>query len=169
MIIAFDTYYFNEKAKTVGLSFNNWNDLLEQSVHTEIIENVTEYTSGEFYKRELPCILSLSKTLNLHLYETIVVDGFVYLDDNGKYGLGGHLYETLGKSIPIIGVAKTDFISLTEKKRKLLRGESIKPLYVTAIGMDIDEAAEKIQFMSGDFRIPTLLKKLDTITKVKSI
>jgi len=48
----------------------------------------------------------------------------------------------------------------------LLRGKNIKPLYVTTIGTDIDEAAEEIQFISGDFRIPTLLKKLDTISKV---
>ena len=165
MILAFDTYYFENKAKTVCVSFDNWSDEENYRVDTEIIQNSEEYQSGEFYRRELPCILSLLDKIKIENITTIIVDGFVYLDDNHKLGLGGHLYNQLKATIPIIGVAKTNFATLDKNKRPLLRGESIKPLYITCIGIDIDEATKLIKNMSGENRIPTLLKKLDTLTK----
>lgn len=88
MILAFDTYYYNGKAKTVCLEFEEWNESKNFKIHTEIIENVEEYIPGEFYKRELPCILSLLDKIDLTNIEAIIVDGFVYLDDEKKYGLG---------------------------------------------------------------------------------
>jgi len=113
----------------------------------------------------LPCVLSLLDKLNLEHVEAIVIDGFVYLDDEGKLGLGGHLYEALDGKIPIVGVAKTNFATIEKEKRVLLRGESVRPLFVTAIGMDLDEALKAVASMHGAFRIPTLLKQLDTYTK----
>jgi len=167
MILALDTYYYQNKAKTVALEFSNWMDNIETKCYFEILENVEEYKSGEFYKRELPCILSLIDKYDLKNYEAIIIDGFVYLDDNGKLGLGGYLYEKLNKKTPIIGVAKTDFISLINNKQILLRGQSKNPLFITSIGINLNEATEKIKTMSGEYRIPSLLKKLDTITKEK--
>src|SRR6478609_638186 len=161
MILAFDTYYFDSKAKTVCIVFENW-DNETYSVHDEIIEGVEEYKSGEFYKRELPCILSLLNKINPDNVEAIIVDGYVFLDDEFKLGLGGYLYQALNNKIPIIGVAKTNFATLDRNKRSLLRGESVKPLYVTAIGIDLDEAMDRIKQMKGAYRIPDLLKKLDT-------
>lgn len=165
MLLAVDTYYFENKAKTVGLAFDDWEATAERHRYVETLEHVAEYVSGEFYKRELPCILSLMATYKLGAFEAIIVDGFVYLDDDGKMGLGGHLYKALGKTIPVIGVAKTDFISLKTNKKALLRGNSSKPLFITAIGVDLDLATEKIKIMNGDFRMPALLKKLDVLTK----
>ncbi|GAA3778689.1 endonuclease V [Flavobacterium ginsengiterrae] len=165
MILAFDTYYFDNKAKTVCLEFNEWNESKNFKVHTEIIDNVAEYIPGEFYKRELPCIISLLNKIDLKNIEAIIVDGFVYLDDDKKYGLGGHLYEKLNKEIPIIGVAKTNFASIEKDKKALFRGDSIKPLYITSIGIDLEEAFQKVENMAGEFRMPTLLKELDRLTK----
>lgn len=165
MIIAFDTYYFENKAKTVCLAFEKWTDGENYNVYTEILEHIEEYTSGEFYKRELPCILSLLGKNHFDNIEAIIIDGFVYLDDQNKLGLGGHLYERLPYKVPVIGVAKTNFATIIENKRVLLRGKSMKPLYITAIGLDLDEATEKIKVMDGKYRIPTLLKILDTLTK----
>ena len=165
MIVAFDTYYFDGKAKTVCLEFQEWNQSTDFKIHTEIIDNVSEYIPGEFYKRELPCILSLLDKIDLKKVEAIVVDGFVYLDDEKKYGLGGHLYEKLNQEIPIIGVAKTNFASIEKDKRSLLRGDSQKPLYVTAIGIELDDAFQKVESMAGEFRMPTLLKEMDRLTK----
>ncbi|KOP39348.1 endonuclease V [Flavobacterium sp. WLB] len=165
MILAFDTYYFNNKAKTVCLEFENWNEDKNFKVHTEIIDNVSEYIPGEFYKRELPCIISLLNQIDLENIEAIIVDGFVYLDDDKKHGLGGRLYEKLNKQIPIIGVAKTNFASIEKDKKPLLRGDSAKPLFVTSIGIDLEEAFQKVETMSGEFRMPTLLKELDRLTK----
>ena len=165
MILAFDTYYFDGKAKTVCVEFQEWNQSTDFKIHTEIIDNVAEYIPGEFYKRELPCILSLLNQIDLKKVEVIVVDGFVYLDDEKKYGLGGHLYEKLNQEIPIIGVAKTNFASIEKNKRALFRGDSQKPLYVTAIGIELEDAFQKIESMAGEFRMPTLLKEMDRLTK----
>ncbi|MEN2399011.1 endonuclease V [Flavobacterium sp. MC2016-06] len=167
MILAFDTYYFEDKAKTVCLEFKEWNEDKDFKIHSEIIENVEEYIPGEFYRRELPCILSLLDKIELANVEAIVVDGFVYLDDEKKFGLGAHLYEKLNKEIPVIGVAKTNFASIEKDKKSLIRGESQKPLYITAIGIEADEAFKKIERMHGEFRFPTLLKELDRLTKEK--
>lgn len=167
MILALDTYYSENKAKTVGLEFTNWADKVERSIYTETLKNVEEDTSWEFYKRELPCILNLMKRYNLKEYEAIIVDGYVYLDDAGKFGLGGYLYEKLNWEIPIIGVAKTNFFTIIKNKKRLLRGESTKPLFITSRGMDIDDATERIRMMDGAFRIPTLLKKLDRLKREK--
>lgn len=165
MILAFDTYYFDQKAKTICLEFAEWNEDKNFKVHSEIIDNVEEYIPGEFYKRELPCILSLLKQIDLSTIDVIVVDGFVYLNDENKYGLGGYLYEKLNKQIPIIGVAKTNFASIEKNKKALYRGESKKPLYITSIGIDLDEAYKKVESMAGEFRFPTLLKELDRLSK----
>jgi deoxyribonuclease V len=167
MILALDTYYFENKAKTVALEFSSWSDNIETVLYSEVLENIEEYISGEFYKRELPCILSLISKIDVKKIEFIIIDGYVFVDDNSKLGLGGFLYEKLSKKIPIIGVAKTDFISLTKNKISLLRGKSKNPLFISSIGINLNEATEKIKQMSGEFRIPTLLKKLDTLTKEK--
>lgn len=165
MILAFDTYYYDGKAKTVCLEFEEWNESKNFKIHEEIIDNVEEYIPGEFYKRELPCIISLLNKIDLIHIEAIVVDGFVYLDDEKKYGLGGRLYEQLNHKIPIIGVAKTNFAAIEKDKLALVRGDSKKPLYITAIGITLDDAFEKVASMAGEYRFPTLLKELDRLTK----
>lgn len=165
MILAFDTYYFDQKAKTICLEFAEWNEDKNFKIHSETINNVEEYIPGEFYKRELPCILSLLKQIDLSTVDVIIVDGFVYLNDENKYGLGGYLYEKLNKEIPIIGVAKTNFASIEKNKKALFRGDSKKPLYITSIGIDLEEAYKKVESMAGEFRFPTLLKELDRLSK----
>ena len=166
MILIFDSYYFANKAKTVCISFNKWSDEENYNVHTEIIENVIEYISGEFYKRELPCILSLVKKFDLAKIKLIIIDGFVYLDDNNKFGLGAYLYQALNEKIPIIGVAKKDFATINKNRIEVYRGESKNPLFVTSIGIELNLASERIKKMSGKYRIPTLLKKVDEITRI---
>lgn len=166
MILAFDTYYDNAgKAKTVCLAFDRWEAEAPLQIHTAYLDQVAEYSPGEFYKRELPCILDLFHRLPYADIEAIVVDGFVYLDDDRKPGLGAHLYQALHERIPVIGVAKTNFASIDQLKKPVLRGESQKPLYITAIGIETAEAAQRIQHMAGDYRFPTLLKQLDQLTK----
>jgi len=165
MILAFDSYYYENKAKTVCLEFENWTDSNPTNIYTEILEDVEPYESGAFYKRELPCIISLLKKVKIELPAVIIVDSFVVLDDSGKKGLGAYLYDHLDKQIPIIGVAKTNFAQNKFNKKEILRGTSLKPLFITALGVDLKDAAEKIAKMDGQYRMPTLLQKLDTITK----
>lgn len=163
MILAFDTYYFDNKAKTVCIAFDD--NEINTTIYSEILDHVEEYIPGQFYKRELPCILNLIKKIDIKDINYIIIDGFVFLNDFGKLGLGGYLYEELNQEIPIIGVAKTNFASIEKNKRLLFRGKSQNPLYITSIGIDINLAVKKIENMKGEFRIPDSLKMLDRLTK----
>lgn len=165
MIYAFDTYYYEDFAKTVCIAFEDWLSDAEKEIFTEKTNITSDYESGAFYKRELPCILSLLSKIKLHDNDIIIVDGFVTLNNDGKMGLGGYLFEALDKKIPIIGIAKNNFSSPDDKRRAVLRGESKTPLYLTAMGIDVDEIKIKLEEMHGNYRIPTLLKKLDQLTR----
>jgi exodeoxyribonuclease-5/deoxyribonuclease V len=167
LILAFDTYYSEDKAKTVCIAFESWENENNFKIYHETIEDVDNYISGEFYKRELPCILSLLTIVGLDNIELIIVDGFVFLDDNNKFGLGAYLYQKLNKKIPVIGVAKRDFATINKNRKEVTRGKSENPLFVTSIGIDLDIASKKIKDMEGNYRMPTLLKKLDQLTRKK--
>lgn len=168
MIVAFDTYYYDNKAKTIGIGFNNWKDETPSKIYSEIFEGIEKYEPGSFYKRELPCILSILSAIDFEKIELIIVDSYVILDDNGKLGLGGHLFDKLNKQIPIIGVAKTGFHSNKLNTKLLLRGESKKPLYISSAGIELNLAYEHIKSMHGKYRMPTLLQLMDSKTKEKS-
>lgn len=118
-----------------------------------------------FIKESYRVSSGILQKADLDKTEVIIIDGYVILDDTGKPGLGGHLYEFLKRKIPVIGVAKTNFANNARHKREVYRGESVRPLYVTTLGMDLDLACGYIKNMHGVFRIPTMLKKLDTLTK----
>ena len=165
MKLAVDVYYFNGKAKAVGIEFMHWNDTQPKQTHIAMVDKVEDYVPGAFYKRELPCIARLLEKVKLENKEVIIVDGYTVLDDDGSCGLGGHLYEMLERRIPVIGVAKRSFKGASKYVRKVYRGKSARPLYVTAIGMDVDEAANCIQAMHGQNRMPALLKYLDKKTR----
>jgi len=165
MILAFDSYYFDGKAKTVCLKFEDWVDTDNFNVYTEVLEHIAEYVPGEFYKRELPCILSLLGKIKTESVSAIIVDGYVFLDDDRKLGLGGHLYEAIARRWPVIGVAKSNFATVDKLKIPVYRGDSNNPLFITSIGIDPKTAAAHIKSMDGKFRVPTLLKKLDQLTK----
>jgi deoxyribonuclease V len=168
LILAFDTYYFNNNAKTVCIGFTDWTAAEPDLIWTETRENIEEYVPGEFYKREMPCILSLLQKIGLTDCEAIIIDGYVHLDDKGKPGLGAHLYNKLHLKVAVIGVAKSNFKTLNKSKVTLLRGQSISPLYITAIGYDVVKASNNIAIMAGLYRIPTLLKLLDSLTKERN-
>jgi deoxyribonuclease V len=159
MILAVDVdYKANNEAIIAGIIFENWE---EKEIIKEVIvkiDNVEEYISGQFYKRELPCILALLERLP-KLPDYIIVDGYVYLNDNKK-GLGGYLYQSLDEKIPIIGVAKNSFQNISTDTY-LYRGESKKPLYITSAGIEQKEAKKLVKSMHGKYRFPTLLKEVD--------
>jgi len=165
LILAFDTYYYENKAKTVCVEFDGWAALGPLKIYSEIREGVEDYIPGEFFKRELPCILSLIHQIDLSDVEVIIIDGYVYVDDEMKPGLGLHLYNALQQKVSVIGVAKTNFKTLDKLKVPLLRGSSLSPLFITSVGLDLNIASKNITAMAGPHRIPTLLKILDSLTK----
>ena len=116
---------------------------------SKLVDGVAPYESGSFYKRELPCIVSLLQDLDVRDISLVVIGGFVYLDGDGRYGLGGHLYERLERRAQVVGVAKSPFKGSCKFVREICRGRSKRPLFVSAIGMDVDEAARLVKWMSG--------------------
>ncbi len=157
-------YNGNNNGLVACIGFKNWNDKKASYAKTHFIEEIEPYEAGSFYKRELPCLLEALKDLND--IECVVVDGYVWLGDTTHHGLGMHLYNALGQSVPIIGVAKTPFLG-TPKNCEILRGESIKPLFVTSINIELEEAKNSILQMHGKYRIPTLLKEVDSLCRGK--
>jgi deoxyribonuclease V len=95
--------------------------------------------------------------------QVIIIDGYVWLGPS-QPGLGAHLYEALGRRVAVIGVAKTRFLK-AEPVEEVLRGRSRTPLFVTAAGMDVVEAANHVRALHGPYRIPTLLKRADQLSR----
>ncbi|WP_278380132.1 endonuclease V [Chryseobacterium arthrosphaerae] len=165
MIYAFDTYYYEDFANTVCIAFEDWKSEKEVETFIEQTKINSEYESGAFYKRELPCILSLLQKITLKSGDIIIVDGYVTLDNEGKSGLGGHLYKALDEKYPVVGIAKNEFTTPDTERRSVFRGESRTPLFLTAKGIEVDEIKTKVEQMHGTYRMPTLLKKLDQLSR----
>lgn len=165
MIIAVDVYYEENKAKSVAVIFQRWEDSKPLEVIMSYTETPHEYETGFFYKRELPCIQELLKLTDMNQIHTIVVDGYVYLNNENKPGLGHYVYTHFSGKIPVIGVAKNAFHDNEAFAKKIYRGNSSKPLYITSVGMELEVAAGHIQSMYGEYRFPHLLKLLDKQTK----
>lgn len=163
MIACVDVGYQAKSALAACAIITDWPDCDPVTTHTVEIGQVEEYVPGEFYKRELPCILQVLSELNIHP-TCVVIDGFVWLDANQKKGLGAHLYDELNQSVPIIGVAKTSFATATTAI-KIYRGESTRPLWITATGVAAIDAANHIRSMHGKHRIPSIFSLVDRLSK----
>ena len=162
MIAGVDVHYRDPGAVAAGLWFRHWQDSASSAEVVLAVEQVEPYRSGELYRRELPCLLEVLE--KGPPAEIVVVDGYVWLADERRPGLGAHLYRALGEKVAVIGVAKTRY-SGAILAQELRRGTSRSPLYVTAAGMDATEAARHIAEMHGPHRIPTLLKRADRLCR----
>lgn len=163
MIFAVDVAYHEDSAFVAGILFETWESSSFEKVYTKRVDSIADYESGAFYKRELPCILSVLDEVQESI-DFIVIDGYVSLGENRDVGLGMHLWNSLGGKTPIIGVAK-NYYKNTPIECGVLRGASVKKLYITSVGVELDLAKEYILKMHGIYRIPTLLKQLDQISK----
>jgi len=163
MIACTDVYYRATQAVAACLLFRNWPDDCSYLELTDRVETPAAYEPGRFYRRELPALLSVVEKLP-ERPDIIMIDGYVWLGQESYPGLGAYLYQALSGTIAVVGVAKTLFKE-GPAVRGVRRGTSVRPLYVTAAGMDLNEAAERVVQMHGKFRIPTLLKKVDRLCR----
>ena len=163
MILAVDVFYDQDQAQTAAVLFNDWKASAPDRVISSTSNEIQQYVSGAFYLRELPCITQL---LNEHRLtpDIVIIDGYVFLDGQNQPGLGKYLFDALKGKIPVIGVAKRPYRNISEKYA-LYRGKSKNPLYVTAAGINPDDARRHIGDMSGAYRIPTLLKMADQLSR----
>ena len=163
MIAAIDVQYETNTAHAGIVLFSNWNDAAPFETDTHQCVVTADYVPGEFYQRELPVLTPL---IDLHRQniQTLVVDSYVDLDATGSPGLGRYLFEHYGSAIPVVGVAKSRFRD-SNHAVEICRGNSRRPLFVTAAGISVRDAADKIQAMAGLSRLPTLIKLADSIAR----
>ena len=160
-MLATDVKYHNDGSATAaGVLFAAWSDHAPRRVFTVPIARVEDYESGSFYKRELPCLQALLGVVDADV-RIIVVDGYVDLGE--KPGLGRYLYNALQGTTAVVGVAKRSFRDAGG--RAVYRADSTRPLHVTAAGMPLDEAARCVAAMHGAHRMPTLLRRVDALSR----
>ncbi|MBU0551753.1 endonuclease V [Myxococcota bacterium] len=160
MIFAVDVQYEEARraARAGGALFEGWASAAPLSERVATFEGVEAYVPGEFYRRELPCILGL---LGADRPDLIIVDG--YVDLGARPGLGRHLFEALGGAVGVVGVAKSFFHAAAPAR--VTRGDAQRPLFITAAGLPLAEAVEGVRAMAGPHRHPTLLKRVDHLAR----
>lgn len=163
MIASVDVDYRPDATVAACVLFQDWGDAVEAANLVDRGPPAEAYIPGEFYRRELPALLRVLARVPDPL-ATVVIDGYVWLQGEERPGLGAHLYEALGRRVPVIGVAKTAFLA-SRVAVPVLRGTSQRPLLVTAVGVDVQDAAACIQRMHGPSRLPTLLKRVDRLCR----
>ena len=162
MIGCLDVDYREPAAYAAGIAFHNWSDASPAIEKVVPVVGVHPYQPGQFFRRELPCLLAVLR--ELPPVGVVVVDGYVWLDGVSVAGLGAHLYQELAGKVAVIGVAKTRFAGVGAAV-EVVRGRSIRPLFITAVGMSTPRAAEHLRSMHGPDRIPTLLKRVDSLAR----
>jgi deoxyribonuclease V len=163
MILALDVGYLPDRTLAAAVGFADWTDARPAMTKVITIDQVQPYTPGSFYLRELPCLVQLIDQVEPRP-AVFIVDGYVTLDADGRPGLGHHLFTRYGGAIPVIGVAKKEFSGQTAAIA-ITRGGSRQPLHITAAGVDPGRAAGWIAAMHGPHRIPTLLKRVDQLSR----
>lgn len=127
---------------------------------TALTEVTAQYQPGQFWRRELPPLRAvLDGVAGLAL---IVVDGYVDLDPGGRPGLGARVHAEFG--VPVIGIAKTFFRGAAHAAA-VCRGRSARPLYVTAAGMTVADAAGVVVGMAGPHRLPGAVRLADRLAR----
>ncbi len=162
-ILAVDVAYQQDRAVAAGVLFQAWEAADPLQEFTLRCAPAEAYVPGKFYRRELPCLLQLLQRVG-HDIDIIIIDGFVYLGADHKPGLGSYLFESLDRQVAVIGVAKSAFKE-TPASTALLRGNSQRPLYVTAIGIAEETARQGIRQMYGKSRLPALLQRVDHLCR----
>lgn len=160
MIVCLDVDYRAASVVTACVGFHAWTDAVAAREHVvRSTEPAAAYEPGRFAGRELPylraALAGFAEPIQL-----AIVDGYVWLDA-GRPGLGAHLHAALG--VPVVGIAKTHYAGA--EAIAVTRGESAAPLYITAAGIAAATAAAHVVAMHGPFRIPTLIKRADTLAR----
>lgn len=173
MIACMDVYYRQNSGVAACILIKEWTDSRGIMSCVNHIKNIEPYEPGRFYRRELSCLINMidkiTGSIDAILLDAILIDGYVWIGDKGSPGLGAYLYDALDNSVPVIGVAKSLFKGTENLAQKVLRGMSRRPLYITAAGIDPRVAADYIRRMHGAYRIPTLLKEVDRLSRSHSI
>ncbi|MBI2392982.1 MAG: endonuclease V [Deltaproteobacteria bacterium] len=160
MIAFVDVGYADDVGVAACVVAARWTDDRPFEERVVRVSPVSPYEPGRFFLRELPCVRAVLGEVHAPV-DVLVVDGYVFLDGD-RPGLGARLHGVL--QLPVVGVAKTPFRGVTSAVA-VTRGQSTRPLFVSAIGIDVREAAERVREMHGAFRVPTLLRRVDRLSR----
>jgi len=163
MIACFDVYYSGEKATAAAIVFSDWQSRVSEFAYTASLSEVAEYEPGKFYLRELAPLLSVIEKIKQPI-EAFVIDGYCHLSPDLKPGLGAYLFESLQQDVAVVGVAKNRYRD-SQHAVEVTRGQSSKALFVTSIGIASELAAKHVRSMDGEFRMPTILKAVDRLSR----
>lgn len=166
MIACLDVHYFRDKANAAAIVFNDWKSCSSIAAYTSTISRFAEYEPGRFYLRELQPLLAVIKKI-VQTIDIYLIDGYCHLSSDLAPGLGTYLKESLDPNASIVGVAKNRYRQ-TNHAIEVFRAKSVRPLFVTAIGIRYELAAQHVMSMSGEFRIPALLKAVDRLSRTQS-
>ncbi len=161
MLACLDVDYRAAGAMAACLCFTRWEAKSASRRDHAWLTKVEPYVSGEFFRRELPCLLEVLARLPSRP-QLLIVDSYVWLEGE-RPGMGAHLFHALNDAVAVVGVAKTQMLGAPAVE--VLRGESQRPLYVSAVGIDVTEAAENVRRMDGRYRMPTLLREVDRLAR----
>ena len=164
MILAVDCQYNDDKdvADVAAVLFAHWQADEISETFSYLHHGLAPYQPGQFYRRELPCILPLiTQIMSAAVLDIIIVDGYVDLNEN-RPGLGRRLHNALPTDITVVGVAKNKFDNAPAKA--VLRGQSHQPVWVSSTDT-IDNYAEQVFAMHGNYRIPSMLKNVDRLAR----
>jgi deoxyribonuclease V len=161
LCVAVDVHYLGSggarAAAVVAADPAFWHVLAERSA---VVPETEPYRPGRLYRRELPPLRAVLAGIGgLGL---LIVDGYADLDPGGRPGLGAHAHAEF--AVPVVGVAKSAFRTATHATA-VLRGNSARPLFVTAAGMPRADAAELVRLMAGRFRVPDALRRADQLAR----
>jgi deoxyribonuclease V len=161
---ALDVHYdeARQRAWVAAVVFCSWADAAPAFTRAREHRGLEPYASGQFFRRELPCLLPLVDALRREAaLQVIVIDGHVDLRA-GRPGLGRHLFDELGGEVEIVGVAKSPFAGSLSVP--VYRGASRRPLWISATG-STTSAVRHVLEMHGDDRLPILLRLADHLAR----
>lgn len=159
MKAAIDVYYEENKWSAACVVFTDWSDTGPAQITRAFGSDPMPYRAGRFYERELPCLMEVLQLTDLD-FDTIVIDGYVHLRTGSGKGLGASLFELLPYSPAVVGIAKNP-LRIADRFLAIRRGKSKKPLFISAIGWQKEQAARSIFNMHGPHRIPSLIRAAD--------
>lgn len=178
MILLTDVFYEEEvnTAHIAAIAIDNWTSstiLKTWEIDKSGID--CEYIPGQFFKREMPCLIELWNTISEEeksQITTIIVDGFYDIWD-GRHGLGHHFHDWLienGYDKEVVGIAKSPCRETNKFTLPVYRTEESKKskcrsaLWVNGSNMDNDYQA-KVLSMHGEYRLPTMVKAVDKLSR----
>lgn len=161
MILCIDVAYDEQKDENkIGcVLIKDFFDEKPYKTYELVKYGVHAYIPGQFYKRELPCIMHAIDHIRNdgEQIDTVIVDGYCFLEP-GHIGLGEHLFQELKECVTVVGVAKTKY---KDADCVIARNG----LFVSASGITKEKAAEYVELMHGKHKNPSILKIVDHLSR----